>query len=272
MSHRWRDENRDYRDEDRYAYGGVYRPGAYWRGGERAGREHKWIDEDRGYRDEDRYASGGVYRPGAYWQGGERAGPEHGSSRPAYASGYGSDDYGYGHHGGHRPEHGRGEHEPNRRHGYGGRGDDRERHGYGYDREGGRAERRDWWDRTSAEAASWFGDEDAERRRRTDERHALHRGRGPRGYTRSDDRIREDVSDRLTDDPYVDASGIEVSVSEGEVLLNGTVNSRADKRRAEDIAESVSGVKHVQNNLRVPPLSSGGDSGAVGSTRTSSYG
>jgi len=99
----------------------------------------------------------------------------------------------------------------------------------------------------SDEVASWFGDEDAERRRRQDH----HRGRGPRNYTRSGDRIREDVSDRLTDDWRVDASEIEVTVSGSEVTLTGTVTSRDQRRRAEDIAESVSGVTHVQNNLRV---------------------
>ncbi|HEX2134865.1 MAG TPA: BON domain-containing protein, partial [Microvirga sp.] len=61
----------------------------------------------------------------------------------------------------------------------------------------------------------------------------------------------EDVNDRLTDDPHLDASEIEVTVQNREVTLSGTVNSRSEKRRAEDIAESVSGVTHVQNNLRV---------------------
>lgn len=108
-------------------------------------------------------------------------------------------------------------------------------------------EERGFLDKASDEVASWFGDEDAERRRRMD-RHA---GRGPRGYTRSDDRIREDVSDRLTDDAWIDASDIEVGVAGGEVTLSGTVDRRDTKRRAEDIAESVSGVRHVQNNLRL---------------------
>ena len=31
-----------------------------------------------------------------------------------------------------------------------------------------------------------------------------HRGKGPKGYTRSDDRIREDVCDCLTDDPMLE--------------------------------------------------------------------
>ena len=78
-----------------------------------------------------------------------------------------------------------------------------------------------------------------------------HRGRGPANYRRSDARIAEDINDRLTDDPFLDASGIEVTVNEGEVTLGGTIRSRRCKRRAEDIADDVSGVKHVQNNLRV---------------------
>lgn len=78
-----------------------------------------------------------------------------------------------------------------------------------------------------------------------------HRGRGPRGYVRSDERIREDLYDRLTEDPDLDATDIEISVKDGEVTLTGFVGIRADKRRAEDIAEAISGVKHVQNNLRV---------------------
>lgn len=78
-----------------------------------------------------------------------------------------------------------------------------------------------------------------------------HRGKGPRGYQRADERIEEDVNDRLSEDPYLDASGIEVSVTSSEVTLSGQVARRADKRRAEDCAESVSGVTNVQNNLRI---------------------
>lgn len=80
-----------------------------------------------------------------------------------------------------------------------------------------------------------------------------HRGKGPRGYVRGDERILEEVCDRLTDDDRLDASGIEVRIEAGEVTLNGQVRSREDKRRAEDLAEQVSGVKHLQNNLRVRP-------------------
>ena len=111
---------------------------------------------------------------------------------------------------------------------------------------------RGWWDRTRDEVSSWFGDDDAERRRRMDElRDENHRGKGPKNYKRSQERIKEDVNDKLSDHWMLDASNIEVDIKNSEVTLNGTVNNRNDKRRAEDIAESVSGVTHVQNNLRV---------------------
>lgn len=124
---------------------------------------------------------------------------------------------------------------------------------YDYDRDRYQDEGREgrgWWDRASDEVASWFGDDDAERRRRMDDQRQ-HRGRGPKGYKRSDERIREDVNDRLSDDYYLDASDVEVSVSNTEVTLTGTVTSRNDKRRAEDLAERVSGVSNVENRLRV---------------------
>ena len=78
-----------------------------------------------------------------------------------------------------------------------------------------------------------------------------YRGRGPKNYQRSDERIREEVCERLTMDHDVDASEIEVAVSDAVVTLSGTVNERHAKRIAEDLCESVRGVKDVQNNLRV---------------------
>lgn len=84
-----------------------------------------------------------------------------------------------------------------------------------------------------------------------------HRGRGPKGYQRSDARIREDVSDVLADDPHLDASHIDVAVENGEVRLSGRVASRGDRRHAEDLAESVRGVRHVQNDLRAEWMAGG---------------
>ena len=76
-------------------------------------------------------------------------------------------------------------------------------------------------------------------------------GVGPKNYRRPDERIRDDVCDRLTDEAELNASDMTIGVNEGEVTLDGTVDSRRAKRLAEDCAESVSGVAHCQNNLRI---------------------
>lgn len=135
----------------------------------------------------------------------------------------------------------------------GGRGrHDREHWAYARHPRDRHDEDRGWFDRARDEVSAWMGDHDAQRRREHDAAlRADHRGRGPKGYRRSDERIREDVSDRLTDDGWLDASAIEVAVKDGEVTLSGTVHARDDKRRAELLAESVSGVDNVQNNLRL---------------------
>jgi hypothetical protein len=75
-------------------------------------------------------------------------------------------------------------------------------------------------------------------------------GRGPRGYQRSDERIREELNDRLTAHGFIDATDIECGVQNGEVTLNGFVDSRDTKRAAEDVAEGIQGVHDVDNHLR----------------------
>ena len=76
-------------------------------------------------------------------------------------------------------------------------------------------------------------------------------GKGPKGYKRSDDRIREEVCEALYQSPRVDASDIEVSVDQGCVSLKGTVDSRDAKREAESCIENLFGVEDVFNELRV---------------------
>lgn len=112
---------------------------------------------------------------------------------------------------------------------------------------------RSWWDRTRDEVSSWFGDEDSERRRERDRRMNTggYRGKGPKDYRRSEDRIREDVCDRLTDDDMLDATNIHIEVKGDEVILTGTVNNREQKRRAEDLVESISGVRDIENRIRI---------------------
>jgi hypothetical protein len=91
--------------------------------------------------------------------------------------------------------------------------------------------------------------------------------RGTKGYKRSDDRIREDVNDRLSLQEQLDPSEIEVSVSNSEVTLTGSVGTRREKFLAEEIADDVSGVAEVNNQLRVGPTTQ-----VSSSETTSSYG
>jgi hypothetical protein len=76
-------------------------------------------------------------------------------------------------------------------------------------------------------------------------------GRGPKGYQRSDEKICDDVNERLERHGDLDASEIEVSCEAGVVTLKGKVDDRASKRRAEECAEDVYGVKDVMNEIRV---------------------
>lgn len=78
-----------------------------------------------------------------------------------------------------------------------------------------------------------------------------HAGKGPRGYRRSEARILEDVCDRLERDPDIDATGMEVTVSGGEVTLAGTVEDRRMRWLAEEAVVECAGVKEVHNRLRV---------------------
>ena len=74
--------------------------------------------------------------------------------------------------------------------------------------------------------------------------------RGPKNYRRSDERIREEVCDRLMQGG-LNAEEVEVQVKDGQVTLSGTVDNRQDKRAIEDLAEEILGVKEVQNQLRI---------------------
>lgn len=99
-----------------------------------------------------------------------------------------------------------------------------------------------------------------------------YRGYGPRGYVRSDARILEDLCERLSDDPVVDARGIEVRCEAGRVILEGEVPGRWMKHRSEDIADSVSGVQDIENRLRVVrPDGPGAAAGERGSPPQQSY-
>ncbi len=76
-------------------------------------------------------------------------------------------------------------------------------------------------------------------------------GHGPQGYHRSDERILDEINDRLMLHGQLDARDITTQVENGEVTFSGTVRSRRAKRMAEDVAESVPGVIDIHNELKV---------------------
>lgn len=78
-----------------------------------------------------------------------------------------------------------------------------------------------------------------------------HAGKGPKDFKRSDERLCEEVCEHLMADPDIDASEISVTVKDGEVTLEGSVENRQSKRDAEDCAEHVLGVRQVNNRLRI---------------------
>jgi len=67
--------------------------------------------------------------------------------------------------------------------------------------------------------------------------------------TRSDRDIRDDVNRALMGDPATDSYEIEVQVSDGVVILRGTVDSWQEKSLSEQVAKGVRGVKDIQNNI-----------------------
>lgn len=77
------------------------------------------------------------------------------------------------------------------------------------------------------------------------------RFKGPKGYTRSDERIKEDVSEQLAQADDIDVSDIEVSVAKGEVTLSGSLPDRRMKYIVEHLVDSISGVTEIHNQLRI---------------------
>lgn len=78
-----------------------------------------------------------------------------------------------------------------------------------------------------------------------------HSGKGPKGYKRSDDRIKEEVSDLIMRHDEIDGTDIEVEVNAGEVTLTGTVPDRSLKHLVENLIDRTLGVGEIHNHLRV---------------------
>jgi hypothetical protein len=88
--------------------------------------------------------------------------------------------------------------------------------------------------------------------REPDWRHSEHHyPPGPKGYQRSDERLREDISERLMEARYIDSSDVTVEVSGAKVVLEGTVPERRMKHAIEDLVDACPGVQDIENRIRV---------------------
>jgi osmotically-inducible protein OsmY len=65
------------------------------------------------------------------------------------------------------------------------------------------------------------------------------------------------VKQQLVEEDNVNAASVNVTTYRGVVQLSGFVESEEAKRRAENAANDVEGVRSVQNDLRVAPAAAG---------------
>jgi len=87
--------------------------------------------------------------------------------------------------------------------------------------------------------------------RQLENRHSSFAGKGPNGWERSDEHIRDDVCSSLTRHRDVDPSDIEISVVHGTVMLSGTIADAGQKRQVESIVSGVVGVREIQCEIHV---------------------
>lgn len=125
-----------------------------------------------------------------------------------------------------------------------------------YARDGKSEEDKDFFDKYSATGESEWSrgsvtpfDDDVVLRERHYHTGRDYSGVGPLNYKRSDERIRDDVSDALYSSPEIDASDVEVEVKNGIVILKGEVETRLDKKIVEMTAERLPGVIDIDNQL-----------------------
>ncbi|VVE61730.1 transport-associated protein [Pandoraea captiosa] len=155
---------------------------------------------------------GGAYR-GAY---GDYGGDYAGDLGPVYGRDYGRDydrDYGSRVSGG------------GQAYGYGG---------------GRQAQGQDRWQGRPGTSPRGYGSQT------TDMRHR----QGPKGYSRTDERIREDVCERLCMAHELEVQDVSVQVRDGRVELQGSVPQRWMKHAIEDVADQCFGVQDVENRIR----------------------
>ncbi len=65
--------------------------------------------------------------------------------------------------------------------------------------------------------------------------------------------IKAKIAAKLKEDSSIDASRIEIDVENGSVILSGKIASRAEERKARDIALDTQSVKDVKSQLEIAP-------------------
>lgn len=91
---------------------------------------------------------------------------------------------------------------------------------------------------------------------------------GPKGYTRTDERLKEDICEKLMEADELDVEAVSIEVKEGHVTLEGTVKDRRMKHSIEDCVDAIHGVKDINNRIRLEsgsdPQRMGGELGPAG--------
>ena len=87
--------------------------------------------------------------------------------------------------------------------------------------------------------------------RQSENSHPSFAGKGPKGWQRSDEHIRDAVCSTLTWHRDVDPSDIEIGVVHGAVMLSGTIADAVQKRLVESIVSGVVGVREIQSEIHV---------------------
>jgi osmotically-inducible protein OsmY len=67
----------------------------------------------------------------------------------------------------------------------------------------------------------------------------------------SDDRISDDVRQRLASNPDVRGAALDVTVKDGVVTIQGRVHTEKGRKKATEIAKKVKGVVNVDQQLKL---------------------
>lgn len=73
----------------------------------------------------------------------------------------------------------------------------------------------------------------------------------PKGYRCSDERLWENICERLMQAEDIDSSDVSVKVQGARVILEGTVPERYMKHAIEDLVDACPGVQDIDNRIRV---------------------